>query len=137
VAENDKKRLEVSDDGTRIRASQGHSIEVNLRYIPKQPPADLYHGTAIRFLDSIKKLGLIKGSRQQVHLSPDLETAFKVGKRHGKPLVIRVDAKGMHASGIPFYLTPNRVWLVDAVPPEYLSFDDLHFSHGESLQKQK
>ena len=137
VAENDKKRFEFSDDGARIRASQGHSIEVDLKYMPKQPPAELYHGTAIRFLDSIKKLGLIKGSRQQVHLSSDLETAFKVGARHGKPLVIRVDAKGMHTSGIPFYLTPNGVWLVDAVPPEYLSFDDLHFSHGESLQKQK
>jgi putative RNA 2'-phosphotransferase len=128
VAENDKKRFEFSDDGKRIRASQGHSIEVDLQYTPKQPPAALYHGTAMRFLDSIKKLGLIKGSRQQVHLSADLDTAFKVGERHGKPVVIPVDAREMHTSGIPFYLTPNGVWLVDEVPPQFLRFNDLHIS---------
>jgi putative RNA 2'-phosphotransferase len=137
VAENDKKRFQFSGDGKRIRASQGHSIEVDLQYAPKQPPETLYHGTATRFIDSIKKLGLIKGSRQQVHLSADLDTAFKVGERHGKPAVIPVDAKEMYASGIPFYLTPNGVWLVDAVPPRYLHFDDFHLSRDASQQKQK
>jgi len=132
VSENDKKRFQFSDDGKRIRASQGHSIEVDLQYAPKQPPAILYHGTATRFVDSIKKLGLIKGSRQQVHLSADLDTAFKVGKRHGKPVVIKIDAGEMHQSGIPFYLTPNGVWLVDAVPPQYLHFDDLYTCRDSS-----
>jgi putative RNA 2'-phosphotransferase len=124
VAENDKKRFEFSADGNRIRASQGHSIEVDLQYTPKEPPATLYHGTATRFIDSIKKLGLIKGARQQVHLSADKDTAFKVGQRHGKPLVIKINAGEMHKSGIPFYFTPNGVWLVDAVPPQYLHFED-------------
>ena len=85
---------------------------------------------ARQFNDSIKKLGLIKDSRQQVHLSADLDTAFKVGERHGKPVVIPVDAREMHTSGIPFYLTPNVVWLVDAVPPQFLRFDDLHIRRG-------
>jgi putative RNA 2'-phosphotransferase len=128
VTENDKKRFQFSEDGKRIRASQGHSIEVDLQYTPKQPPETLYHGTATRFLDPIKKLGLIKGSRRHVHLSAQLETAFKVGERHGKSVVIPVRAGQMHTAGVPFYLTPNEVWLVDAVPPEYLSFEGLLIS---------
>jgi putative RNA 2'-phosphotransferase len=125
VAENGKKRFQLSDDGRRIRASQGHSIEIDLQYTPIRPPRTLYHGTATRFLDSIKKLGLIKGSRQYVHLSADLDTAFKVGERHGKPVVIPVKSGEMHLAGMAFYLTPNGVWLVEVVPPLYLSFDDL------------
>jgi len=84
-------------------------------------------GTATRFLDPIKQMGLIKGSRQHVHLSILVQTALKVGERHGKPVVAPVRAGDMHRAGIPFYLTPNEVWLVDAVPPEYLRFDDLFF----------
>jgi putative RNA 2'-phosphotransferase len=128
VTENDKKRFQFSEDGKRIRATQGHSIEVDLQYSPKQPPEILYHGTATRFLDPIKKLGLIKGSRRHVHLSADSDTAFKVGERHGKPVVIPVRAGQIHLAGMPFYLTPNGVWLVDAVPPQYLSFDGLLIS---------
>jgi putative RNA 2'-phosphotransferase len=126
VAENDKKRFEFSVDGNRIRASQGHSIEVDLQYTPKEPPATLFHGTTTRFIDSIKQLGLIKGARQQVHLSADRDTASKVGQRHGKPVVIKINAGEMHKSGIPFCLTANGVWLVDAVPPQYLHFEDLN-----------
>jgi putative RNA 2'-phosphotransferase len=125
VAENDKKRFEFSNDGERIRASQGHSIEVDLQYAPKEPPITLYHGTATRFLDSMINLGLIRGSRQHVHLSADVDTAFKVGERHGKPVVVPVRAGEMYEAGTPFYLTPNGVWLVEAVPPQYLCFDDL------------
>jgi putative RNA 2'-phosphotransferase len=125
VAENDKKRFQFSQDGRRIRASQGHSIEVDLQYTPKEPPATLYHGTATRFLDSIKTTGLIKGPRQHVHLSANPETAFRVGERHGKPVVIPIKAEEIYRDGMPFYLTPNGVWLVDAVPPQYLRFDEL------------
>jgi putative RNA 2'-phosphotransferase len=123
--ENDKKRFEFSTDGARIRAVQGHSIDVDLGYEPQTPPDPLYHGTATRFLDAIKTQGLIKGSRQHVHLSTLLETAFKVGARHGKPVVILVEAGYMHRAGTPFYLTPNGVCLVDSVPANYLRFDDL------------
>ena len=122
VAENDKKRFQFSDDGKRIRASQGHSIEVDLKYEPAKPPELLYHGTATRFLDSIKKQGLIKGSRQHVHLSDNILTAKHVGERHGKPAIIPVEAGKMHEAGILFYHTPNEVWLVDSVPPKYLRF---------------
>jgi putative RNA 2'-phosphotransferase len=125
VTENDKKRFEFSGDKKRIRASQGHSVEVDLKYDPKAPPEILYHGTAARFLDSIKQMGLIKGSRQHVHLSILLQTALKVGERHGRPVVIPVRAGDMYRAGIRFYLTPNEVWLVDEVPPECLRFDDL------------
>jgi len=128
VDENDKKRFEFSTGGSRIRAVQGHSVGVNLGYEPQTPPDTLYHGTATRFLDAIKSKGLIKGSRQHVHLSTLVDAAFKVGARHGKPVVILVDAGEMHRSGTPFYLTPNGVWLVDSVPAEYLRFDDLRHS---------
>ena len=105
VSTNDKKRFEYSADGERIRASQGHSVEVDLGYKPVAPPEYLYHGTATRFLDSIKQQGLIKGSRQHVHLSGDTETAIMVGARHGKPAVIKVSALLMHQEGWKFYLT--------------------------------
>jgi putative RNA 2'-phosphotransferase len=131
VNTNDKKRFEYSADGKRIRASQGHSIEVDLKYEPVEPPEFLFHGTATRFLDSIKKQGLVKGSRQHVHLSGVYETAVKVGKRHGKPAVLLVEAYLMHGCGHEFYLTPNGVWLTDSVPPEYLKFENLFSSETE------
>jgi len=125
VAGNDKKRFRFSDDGKRIRASQGHSIDIDLQYEPVEPPELLYHGTATRFLDSIKKQGLIKGSRQHVHLSMSVSMAWKVGERHGKPVVIPVEAGNMHRAGIPFYQSTNGVWLVDAVPTQYLRLSEM------------
>lgn len=127
VAENDKKRFEFSDNRRQIRARQGHSVDVDLKYEPKIPPEILYHGTAIRFLDPIKQLGLIKGSRQHVHLSVLIQAAFKVGERHGKPVVIPVRAREMQEAGFDFYFTANEVWLVDAVPPKFLRLDELIF----------
>ena len=127
VAENDKKRFEFSDNGRKIRARQGHSIKVDLKYQPQIPPDLLYHGTATRFLDPIKQLGLIRGARQHVHLSVLVETAAKVGERHGKPVVIPVEAREMHNAGFPFYFTANQVWLVDAVPTQYLKLNELIF----------
>lgn len=118
VANNDKKRFII--EGSRIRATQGHSIEVELKYDPVTPPPILYHGTATRFVASIKEKGLIKGDRQHVHLSPDIQTASKVGKRHGYPVVIVVKSALMHEAGFQFFHTPNNVWLTDHVPPEYL-----------------
>ena len=124
VATSDKQRFKLSDDGQRIRANQGHSIEVDLKLTPRVPPAVLFHGTASRHLDSIRQTGLEKRSRQHVHLSPDEQTAIKVGQRHGKPVVLAVQAGEMHAAGHVFYLSDNGVWLVDAVPSAFLEFPD-------------
>jgi putative RNA 2'-phosphotransferase len=121
VASNDKKRFSLSEDGLRIRANQGHSIEVELGYAPTAPPGILYHGTAERFLTSIKQQGLIKGKRRHVHLSADLDTAMKVGRRHGKPVVLRIEAGRMSQDGFIFYLSTNGVWLTDRVPVQYLT----------------
>lgn len=120
VATNEKKRFTLSEDGTRIRAAQGHSVEVALGIEPVVPPEVLYHGTATRFLDSIRAQGLIPGSRRQVHLSGDEATAIAVGQRHGKPVVLRVAAGTMHAQGYAFYRADNGVWLTDRVPPDFL-----------------
>jgi putative RNA 2'-phosphotransferase len=121
VAENDKKRFAFSPDGTKIRASQGHSIQVDLQLEPATPPAVLYHGTAERFKDSILEKGLLPGNRQHVHFSKDVETAIKVGSRHGKPIVLIVDTRMMKKDGLVFYLSDNGVWLTEKVPVKYLS----------------
>lgn len=127
VTDNDKKRFQFSEDGKQIRAVQGHSIEVNLQYVAAQPPDILFHGTATRFLNSIKTSGLIKGSRQHVHLSATEAVAFTVGARHGKPVVIPVETGRMWNDRINFFLAPNGVWLVDSVPVRYLRIDDLRY----------
>lgn len=123
VASNDKKRFALSEDGLRIRASQGHSVSnVNLKLAAETPPETLYHGTVSAFLESIRSSGLEKRSRNHVHLSPDEATAIKVGSRRGKAVVLRVDAAAMHADGHCFFRSANGVWLVDAVPVKYLQF---------------
>lgn len=120
VATNDKKRFAYSADGWRIRASQGHSIEVDLKLVPKTPPEYLYHGTATRFVNFILSDGLKKMKRQHVHLSQTEETASKVGCRHGKPQVLRVRSGEMAKDGIKFFLSDNNVWLVESVPVKYI-----------------
>jgi putative RNA 2'-phosphotransferase len=120
VAENDKQRFAFNEDGSRIRASQGHSIDVDLQLRAAAPPAVLYHGTASRFLKSILATGLRAGARQHVHLSADQATATRVGARRGFPAVLVVDAARMHADGIAFYQSDNGVWLTGDVKPSYL-----------------
>ncbi len=120
VAQSDKQRFALSEDGTRIRANQGHSIPVELGYCPEQPPEALYHGTATRSLASILKLGLTKGKRHHVHLSLDIETARKVGQRHGEPTILLVASGQMHRDGYIFYRSTNGVWLTNNVLPQYL-----------------
>jgi putative RNA 2'-phosphotransferase len=124
VAENDKQRFAFSPDGLRIRANQGHSVEVDLALLPTEPPEFLYHGTASHNVESIRRSGLHSGNRQHVHLSKDIETAVKVGQRHGVPVVLTVRANEMHSAGHKFYLAQNGVWLADAVPIEFLTFPD-------------
>ena len=121
VAQNDKQRFAISEDGRAIRARQGHSIAVDLELLPIEPPEQLYHGTAERFVPAILAEGLLRRSRQHVHLSADLPTAIKVGQRHGKPVVFNVASGAMHHDGYHFYRSENGVWLVDAVPLMYLT----------------
>jgi putative RNA 2'-phosphotransferase len=120
VARNDKQRFAFDASGTRIRANQGHSVTVDLELEPQTPPAVLYHGTGHGSEASIRATGLAPMGRHHVHLSADVATARKVGARHGRPVVFAVDAAALHAAGSPFYRSANGVWLVDAVPPQYL-----------------
>jgi len=122
VRDNDKQRFTFSEDGDRIRANQGHSLSVNLNLESRKPPKILYHGTAIRFLDSIKEDGLDKRARQHVHLSDNLDTAAKVGARHGKAVILGVRALEMKEKGHTFFKSKNGVWLTDSVPVEFLIF---------------
>ncbi|MBD9730744.1 RNA 2'-phosphotransferase [Streptomyces sp. H28] len=120
VAADDKRRFAV--EGTRIRASQGHSIEVDLGLPPATPPPYLYHGTVARFLDAIRSEGLRPMNRHDVHLSADRETATRVGARRGRPLVLTVDAGALHTDGHVFRVSANGVWLTASVPSRYLRF---------------
>ncbi|HSG71136.1 MAG TPA: RNA 2'-phosphotransferase, partial [Planctomycetaceae bacterium] len=124
VYENDKQRCALSDDGLKIRANQGHSVEVDLELTATRPPAVLYHGTVARFLDSIREQGLLAGSRQFVHLSSDRHTAEIVGKRRGSPVILIVRAESMFEHHHEFFLSRNGVWLTQHVGPEYLEFPD-------------
>ncbi|MBP0002439.1 MAG: RNA 2'-phosphotransferase [Cyanobacteria bacterium SBC] len=118
---NDKQRFSFDETGHKIRANQGHSITVDLQLTPTRPPAVLYHGTAAQWVESILDRGLQKMSRHHVHLSKDRSTAYQVGQRHGKPIVFQVNAAIMYDRDFTFYQSKNGVWLVDAVPPEYLT----------------
>ncbi|MCU7937554.1 MAG: RNA 2'-phosphotransferase [Candidatus Thiodiazotropha sp. (ex Dulcina madagascariensis)] len=123
VDTNDKKRFVISEDRQRIRAAQGHSIDVDLQLKPATPPEFLYHGTATRFLDSILKEGLKPQQRQYVHLSKDIETATAVGQRYGKPVILKVKALFMYEQGFTFYLSVNGVWLTERVPITFIHND--------------
>ena len=122
VENNDKKRFTFNEYKTKIRASQGHSISVELNLAETEPLEYLYHGTVGKFLDSIKKEGLQKMSRQQVHLSKDSETATNVGSRRGVPQILTVRSGEMFKDGFKFYLSENNVWLTDEVPAKYIEF---------------
>ena len=121
VADNEKKRFALSDNGERIRASQGHSVKVDLGLPPALPPEILYHGIASRFLESILAGGLHSANRQHVHLSPDVATAMRVGQRHGSPVVLVIRSGEMAVAGHTFFVSANGVWLTDRVPQEFIS----------------
>lgn len=121
VATNEKKRFALSDDGMRIRAVQGHSTEsVDIAFVEQVPPEFLYHGTATRFLKSIRSEGLLPGSRQYVHLSQAEQTALTIGQRHGKPVVLKIEARCMHERGFKFFKAENGVWLTLSVPVAFI-----------------
>jgi putative RNA 2'-phosphotransferase len=124
VAQNDKQRFSLSEDGARIRANQGHSVPVDLGLDATRPPELLFHGTALRNLRSIQRGGLHRHGRQHVHLSPDEATATKVGARHGKPVVLTIEADSMHRAGLEFFLSANGVWLTEHVPARFIRFPD-------------
>ncbi|MGW5747966.1 RNA 2'-phosphotransferase [Amycolatopsis sp. NPDC003861] len=121
VEKNNKRRFAFDETGTRIRASQGHSIPVDLALPDATPPDILYHGTVAKYLDAIFREGLRPMNRHAVHLSATIETARTVGARRGKPLILRIDAAAMTAAGHTFQVSANGVWLTASVPPPYLS----------------
>lgn len=120
VKTDEKGRYSFNGDGSKIRANQGHSIDVDVGLEEKIPPEILFHGTAERFLEGIRRTGLSKMSRRYVHLSKDEETAKKVGARHGKPIVLQIEAGRMRRDGYKFFLSANGVWLTESVPIGYI-----------------
>lgn len=123
VVTSDKQRFAFNTDQTRFRANHGHSVELELEYAPALPPAWLFHGTAERVLPQILEQGLQRGARLFVHLTADRETARKVGKRHGHPVLLRVAAGTMHQAGHTFYLSGSGVWLTESVPREFIEVE--------------
>ena len=121
VATDSKGRYSFSEDHSLVRANQGHSVNVDVELESGDPPDVLYHGTAKRFLNSIMEQGLLPKSRLYVHLSPDVDTACRVGSRHGSPAVLKIDAGEMYKEGFEFFLSKNGVWLTKHVPTKYLT----------------
>ncbi len=124
VANNSKKRFAFNNKFDKIRASQGHSINIDLGYSNQKPPEILFHGTSEKSVQSILEKGLENRNRQHVHLSSDFDTAIKVGQRHGKPIVFMVLAERMYNDNFQFYISENEVWLTDYVPTKYLKIKD-------------
>ena len=120
VRTDNKQMYSFNEDKTKIRANQGHSIQVDVELSVTEPPEILYHGTAERYSDSIEAKGLLPQNRLYVHLSPDTETAEKVGRRHGKPIIYLVNAGQMRQDGYTFLRSANGVWLTKMVPAQYL-----------------
>jgi putative RNA 2'-phosphotransferase len=120
VRRNDKQRFAFSQDGLKIRASQGHSVPVDLGLTPLEPPEMLYHGTTQAALESVLETGLKRMRRHHVHLSAEPHTAERVGNRHGTAVVLKINALEMHAAGHEFYRSDNGVWLTDEVPPQFI-----------------
>ena len=120
VDTNDKKRFSFNEDFGLIRANQGHSLNVNIEFKSLEPPVVLYHGTIQKFMSEIRDKGLLKISRQHVHLSEQKDTAEKAGARRGKPIILVIKAQLMHKNGYQFFKSENGVWLTDRVPPEYI-----------------
>jgi putative RNA 2'-phosphotransferase len=125
VAEtSDKQRFAIDAIGQRIRANQGHSVDVDLGLAPSEPPPILFHGTGETSVAAIRAEGVKAGQRRHVHLSPNEETAIRVGRRHGRPVVLRIAAGRMRESGHVFFLSTNGVWLTDSVPVQFIEFQD-------------
>jgi putative RNA 2'-phosphotransferase len=121
VSIDSKQRYSFSEDGSKIRANQGHSIDVDIQLKPIQPPAILYHGTAKKFVPDIMKYGLKPMSRQYVHLSDNYDTALQVGARHGDPTVLSIDTGIAHTNNIEFYISENNIWLSKFIDPKYIN----------------
>ena len=124
VVENDKQRFSLSEDRTRIRAAQGHSVDVDLKLPVKTPPPVLFHGTVQNFIASIRRQGLLPGTRRDVHLSATKQTAEEVGARRGTPVVLLVETFPLLRDGYRFRCSDNGVWLIPNVPPKYIRFPD-------------
>jgi len=124
VDNNDKQRFSFCQDRQRIRANYGHSIPVDLDFVPSKPPEFLFHGTATRFVESIKRQGLVPRKRNHVHLSLDPQTAIMVGRRHGKPIVLTIQAGRMYECGFQFFRSTNGIWLTERVPAEHILFPE-------------
>jgi putative RNA 2'-phosphotransferase len=122
ISLDDNKRFELSEDKTRIRASYGHSLnEIAVHRIPKTPPDVLFHGTAKRFLDSIKTTGILPKERHYVHLTENIHQAAAKGKRYGSPVVLQINAKIMHQDGFQFFEAADSTWLTNFVPVDYFA----------------
>lgn len=119
---SNKHRFEFSEDMCKIRALQGHSVSVDLSLEKAVPTELLFHGTTRECFPLIMEGGICRMKRQYVHLSADFETAESVAlRRKDGCAVLEVAARRMYEDGIVFYQSKNGVWLVENVPPQYLT----------------
>lgn len=120
VATDPKGRFEVDDD--RIRASYGHSVDVDLDATDHPVPDTLYHATAPDAVPAILEEGVKPMDRQRVHLTDDREEALDVGRRHAAdPVLLKVDAAGLLDTGRDVTKRGTHVYTTDRVSPEFVA----------------
>lgn len=120
IATSEKKRHEIVGD--KIRALYGHTVPQIIKKELGIPPAVLFHGTSHKALPQILQDGLKPMQRQYVHLSVDVDTATRVGKRRdGNPVILKIDAEAAQKAGIQFFIGNDKVWLCKEMPKDYLS----------------
>lgn len=123
IESDDKVRFELSKDDISVRASYGHSIDVDLGLEPETPPEILYHGTAVKYLESIMQDGLKPRKRNFVHLSETIDMAEQVGSRHGVSVVLSVNSEAMVLNKYNFYKAKNGVWLTEDIPVQFIKIE--------------
>ena len=123
VSNDGKGRFEFNSDKTKVRALYGHSVEVDLLLCKQEPPLRLLHGTALKYIDSIRNYGLKSKSRQYVHLTEDKDLAIMTGSRHGLPVLLVIDSYAMSNDGYDFYRASDGTWLTNNVPLKYIQLD--------------
>ena len=114
-----KGRYEFRDG--KIRATYGHSLDVDLDLPTENIPDVLFYPTSEEELSVLLGAGLRPSDRKMVHLSGTFHAAVEAGRvRIQVPVIVEIDAKSARTSGIVIKKAGKTVYLTTEVPPEFL-----------------
>jgi len=124
IAETDPKgRYEVR--GNTIRATYGHTVEIELDLPTDNIPDALYFPCDPKQTENLLEVGISPSGRAHVHLSATIRNAAEAGHVHfALPTILEVDTAQMYAAGETIWHAGITVYLTENVPPQYLSVVD-------------